>query len=474
MNDKCMNQLLFFTRPWQVKFHLELAKKMGNMYRDIPIKFVTFFSLAKEDVEKAGYECIYMPDELKKVSGYEITDKRFSEIDSELYEKQGANFNLMLHSERFLPKNGHDAEIFGRKHLVVLDKIIVDGTLLISTIPDHFVYWLAGALANSKGGAHFSFSACGLPPGKVMALKTVWKTWSVPFEGDTDVFLKECRERLYTPGKDRIEYLKPQKLSPLYKRLKQRYYEVKCEERDIKAGSYFPGTKLLSFQTIKNRLPQSWFKYPEPKYDIAKDSELSKLKGNFCYLPLHMEPEATILMFSPWLRDQIELCRLVSQALPVGWKILVKENKAMRGKRPLGYYLKLKSLPNLVLVSPEVSSTNLILASRVTVTLTGTATLEAAVLGKPSIALGRPPGLRIILAGDISAKLKLNDLFNNFQQKEYKINLNDWKAWISGSFKAKIVPVFAPDGAFCTPYDKDNIDAYANYIEAALKFSNMR
>ncbi|MFH1933656.1 MAG: hypothetical protein ABIN18_19025 [Pseudomonadota bacterium] len=472
MNGKYMKQILFFTRPSQVLFHIELEKSLREILGDIPVKFVTFFSWAREKAEAAGYECIYIPEELRKVSGTEITNERFSEIDRYLYESQGANFNLMLQSERFLPKDGRDVELFGRKHLVVLDRLVIDETLLISTLPDHFVYWLAGALANSRGGAHLSFCACGLPPGRVIAFKTMWKTWSVPFEGDAEAFLKECRERLYTPGKDRIEYLKPQKLPPLYKRLKQRYHELKCEERDSKAGSYFPGSKLVSLQTIKNRLPQSWFKYPEPDYDIKTSSALACLKDLLCYLPLHMEPESTILMFSPWLRDQIEMCRLISQALPVGWKILVKENLAMKGMRPLDYYRKLKALPNVVLVSPEVNSTSLVLAARVTVTLTGTASNEAAILGKPSIALGRSPGLRLLSAGDISAHLLLNDLFKILQQQEYKLDLNDWITWISGSFKAKAIPVFNDEGVLCIPYDKQNIEAYTNYIKSALKFSD--
>jgi len=472
MKDRRIRQVLFFTRPWQVAFHLELAKSLQERFADIPTKFSTFFSEAKERAEGDGYECIYMPDELRKVSGVEISDTRFSEIDRQLYDTQGANFNLMLQSERFLPKDGREAALFGRKHLVVLDRLVMDGTLLISTVPDHFVYWLAGGLANCRGGAHFSFSACGLPPGRVVALKTMWKTWSVPFEGDAAAFLKECRESLFMPGKDRIEYLKPQTIPPLHRRLKHRYHEVKCEERDRKAGSYFPGAELVSWQTIKNRLPQSWFKYPEPKYDITKEEDLSNLKKPLCYLPLHMEPEATILMFSPWLRDQVELCRLISQALPVDWKLLVKENRAMTGNRHPDYYKNLRALPNVVLVSSEISSTRLILDTRITVTLAGTASIEAAVLGKPSLVLGRPPALDMLLAGDFSAKLSLANLFKQLQQQEFTLNPDEWAAWIAGSFKAKIVPTFTPEGVFCTPYDEKNIEAYTDYIEAALKFSN--
>jgi len=464
-----ITQMLFFTRPWQVLFHLELAKSLKKRFGDIPVKFATFFTLAKERVEEAGYDCVYMPDELRKVSGDEISDEKFADIDKLLFEKQGVNFNLMLQSERYLPQNGHDAALFGRKHLVIIDRLVKDRTLFVSTAPDHFVYWLTGALANSRGGAHFSFSACGLPPGRVMALKTMWTTWHVPYVGDAKAFLEDCRSRLFMPAKDRIEYLRPQKMPPIYKRLKQRYHEVRCEEEDTKAGSYFPGSKLISLQTIKNRLPQDWFKKRQPKYDIYSSESLSDLHGPICYLPLHMEPEATILMFSPWLRDQVEMCRLVSQAMPVGWKLLVKENKAMMGERPLEYYERLRALPNVILVSPNVESTSLIMASTFTVTLTGTAAVEAALLGKPSFVLGRPPTLNMLHDGDFSASLSLADMFKQFEREKFSIDLNEWSRWIAGTFEGRIVPTFAPDGSFCTPYDMPNIEAYTNYIESALQ-----
>jgi len=151
-----IKQLLFLTRPWQVHFHIELAKRLREGFGGhLPVRFVTFFSWAVEKVNAAGYECIYMPEELNRVTGKEITDERFSEIDRLLYETQGANFNLMLHSERFLPKDGKEAELFGRKHLVVLDRLVTEGTLSISSMYDHFFYWLAGALGQQQEGRPF-------------------------------------------------------------------------------------------------------------------------------------------------------------------------------------------------------------------------------------------------------------------------------------------------------------------------------
>jgi len=129
MTPYSIKQILFLTRPWQVDFHMELARNLRDRLGDLPVKFVTFFSWAKERAEAAGYKCVYMPDELSQVTGDEITNERFSEIDRILYETQGANFNLMLHSERFLPKDGKEVALFGRKHLVVLDRLVTEGTL---------------------------------------------------------------------------------------------------------------------------------------------------------------------------------------------------------------------------------------------------------------------------------------------------------------------------------------------------------
>jgi hypothetical protein len=181
-----------------------------------------------------------------------------------------------------------------------------------------------------------------------------------------------------------------------------------------------------------------------------------------------MEPEATILMFSPWLRDQVEVCRLVSQAMPVGWRLLVKENPKMIGVREPAFYRRLRAIPNLLLVSPGVDSTTLIMRCRTVATIAGTASREAAILNKPSMVLGRPPGLGLLTAGDVSTSGLLCRLFEVIQSLDRSIDERQWLAWLSGSFEGSVVPVFDEDGIMRTPSDDKNIEAHANYIVAAL------
>jgi len=76
----------------------------------------------------------------------------------------------------------------------------------------------------------------------------------------------------------------------------------------------------------------------------------------------------------------------------------------------------------------------------------------------------------MLSAGDMSSQLSLGDMFNKLQQQGRALDLNDWLNWLSGSFPGSIVPVFNPEGVLGTPQDNQNVEAYANYIVAALKY----
>lgn len=166
------------------------------------------------------------------------------------------------------------------------------------------------------------------------------------------------------------------------------------------------------------------------------------MRDPYIYLPLHMEPEAVILMYSPWLRDQVEVVRLVAQALPVGWKLLVKENPKMRLKRPREFYQKIAALPNVRLVAPEVCSTALIRKSEAVVAMAGTAALEARLLGKPAFCLGSPPFIDLLCGGDIaSGKFSLRTLFENVMQTDPEpMDLHAWQKRVAGTVEGDRIP----------------------------------
>ena len=106
------------------------------------------------------------------------------------------------------------------------------------------------------------------------------------------------------------------------------------------------------------------------------------------YYPLHFEPEIVTMLYSPVYNDQLWVIKQVAKSLPVGFTLYTKEHLAMFGFRTRAFYKELKKIPNLKLISPQVSSFTLIKKAKLIVTLTSTVGWEALLLKKPVITFG--------------------------------------------------------------------------------------
>lgn len=111
----------------------------------------------------------------------------------------------------------------------------------------------------------------------------------------------------------------------------------------------------------------------------------------FAFFPLHTEPEVTLLVQSPEYLNQIEVVRLLSQSLPVGCSLVVKEHPAAIGKRSLGYYRKLLRIPGVRIADPALESQDLIAGSILVATIAGSIGFEAALQGRPVVTFGHTP-----------------------------------------------------------------------------------
>ena len=115
------------------------------------------------------------------------------------------------------------------------------------------------------------------------------------------------------------------------------------------------------------------------------------LNLNYAFFPLHTEPEVTLSVYSKPYLNQIEAVRLFSHNLPVGVKLIVKEHPWEIGKRPLSYYRKLTDIPNVLLAHPSINSRELVLQAKIITVIAGSIGLEALMLKRPVIILGRTP-----------------------------------------------------------------------------------
>jgi len=123
--------------------------------------------------------------------------------------------------------------------------------------------------------------------------------------------------------------------------------------------------------------------------DYLGERELARL--DYVFVPLHTEPEVTVLVYSPAWRNQIEVVRALAHAVPVGTQVVVKEHPASVGKRPFGYYRKLLEIPNVRLADPALPSRLLIEGARLVATVAGSIGLEALLRRKPVLTFGATP-----------------------------------------------------------------------------------
>ncbi len=472
-----LKDVLFYSRPHDMRLHLALARRIREDVPTTRVRFATFFRRTVRFLKEAGFEATYLPDVLRAANPRDCSDARLTCVEREAIEGSGgANLRLMLQAERFLPADGSEADRFLRRHVLVLDDLVRPGTWSIGSMYDHFVYWLAGSLANARGGRHYGMVGCAVPPNRTVMLRTPWEMWRVEVPvAEADRLLEESIRAQDIPVERRIAYMGP---PPKKSRRGVRYYLDTLQDTwaDRAAGSYFAHHWLTPLRWAAEKLlPPSLYRrlflHPEPRYDLVSEKDVERIAGPFVYLALHMEPEATLLMYSPWCRDQLEAARLVSQAMPMGWMLVIKENPKMRGMRPPAWYRRLRALSNALLADPGVPSTLLARSATATVSIAGNASLEARLLGRPGICLGRPPFRRLLTAADFSSTLRLTgffDLLMTSSRESVSIPTGAWRDWVAGT--APVSLGYVSHGAEVGfPDDAETADRLWRFMRAAVE-----
>jgi len=124
---------------------------------------------------------------------------------------------------------------------------------------------------------------------------------------------------------------------------------------------------------------------------FRQDPDLSQ---KYIHVSLQNQPECSTSAMGDIFVDQILMIKILSQAMPAGWVLYVKENplqwiapRAQTG-RYKGYYEEIAKIKNVVLVSTTLSTFELTDNSQAVATVTGTAGWEAVLRGKPALIFG--------------------------------------------------------------------------------------
>lgn len=127
-----------------------------------------------------------------------------------------------------------------------------------------------------------------------------------------------------------------------------------------------------------------------------KISTHPQLNVNYAFYAMHMQPEKTTLPLGEEMDHLLTSISIISNALPEGWKLYVKEHPnqfnfkkvANVNFRDETFYSALNRFDNITLVSINFPSKQLIKNAQIVATLTGTVGWEALLAGKPVLIFG--------------------------------------------------------------------------------------
>ena len=123
----------------------------------------------------------------------------------------------------------------------------------------------------------------------------------------------------------------------------------------------------------------------------ARKMLMSPPEGRFAFFPLHMVPESSIDTWAPFYQDQLAFIMQVSLALPADLEFVVKIHFSDHDNYSHAELRRLLQLPRLRIAHPNASSHAFLERSTLVVAIQGTASLEAALFGKPVLLFGASP-----------------------------------------------------------------------------------
>ena len=179
----------------------------------------------------------------------------------------------------------------------------------------------------------------------------------------------------------------PDYLPPLWKRLAG-FVGTVAERPDIFDHDLVRVSVMNNFDLLRTTIRGVRARRNAPQYDIA---DVNELPERFIFYPLQYTPESSINVPAPYFVDQLRVVDAVRYSMPSDYTLVLKEHPACVEMRPVAFMRRLRTFPGVTVVKATIPSTDVIRRAALTVTVTGTAALEALLLGRPALVLG--PGL---------------------------------------------------------------------------------
>ena len=143
---------------------------------------------------------------------------------------------------------------------------------------------------------------------------------------------------------------------------------------------------------VLNNVPplrDAWWALKTRRAERYHDTpRLEDLPAKFIYYPLHLTPESSINTPAPYYVDQFRVIDAIRMAMPSDHFLVVKEHYASIMVRPPRFMRELQKRSGVRIIHFRTPGREVIKRAALTISVTGTSTLEAFMLGKPALTLG--------------------------------------------------------------------------------------
>jgi hypothetical protein len=187
-------------------------------------------------------------------------------------------------------------------------------------------------------------------------------------------------------GDDDQAVLEPY-LAPFGERVKG-FMQAALERPDLFDHEMIRVSVMRSFGPLRKTIRGLRRRRNERQYDIE---HADMLPSRFIFYPLQYTPESSINVPAPYFVDQFRVVDALRFAMPSDCTLVVKEHPACLEMRPPAFMRRLRNLPGVMVAKATIPSVDMIRRAALTATVTGTAAIEAFLLGRPTMAFG--PGL---------------------------------------------------------------------------------
>jgi len=281
--------------------------------------------------------------------------------------------NLYRGARRFM-------ERFAPSHALVSQVEGLDGKVFLACVKQLGIPVVVPTHCRNLGGIFFS-------PDDRESLPPYANAGDSACRQSGERFLREFREAPKAPAVDQAvveDNVLPAFQKPLLQRVSvalQRRFDA----RESFEWDYLRAAFLNNLPWLRDAV---WNLRRWKNQRLCDITGLEQLPEKFVFYPLQYSPESSINTPAPYFVDQMRAIDAIRHALPGDVVLVIKEHPACILLRNGSFVRKLLHKSGVVVAHYAMPSAEIVKRARITISVTGTATFEAYLLGRPSITLG--------------------------------------------------------------------------------------